>query len=314
MKAARIAQYGDAGVVQVATGLPKPAAGEGQVLVEVRAASLNPVDTFIRLGYMQAMAPLAFPATLGMDMAGVVAEVGRGVTGFRPGDRVWGLGSALAGGTGAFAEFAAAPAGVIARAPARLSFVEAASLPLAATSALQALHELLKPGPGKRILITGGSGGIGGAAIPMAKAMGAYVAATARGDAVDYVKSLGADLVIDLGTGSLAGKRDFDFVFDNVGGELYKAAFAVLKRGGSILSMSAQPDKDLADKHGVTALGLMTTVNTARLDRLSELVAAGTVKPHVHRTFTLDQVQEAFRTREAGKVRGKIVLTMGQQG
>ncbi len=314
MKAARITQYGDVGVVQVAAGLPKPAVAEGQVLVEVRAASLNPADSFIRLGYMQAMAPLTFPATLGLDMAGVVAEVGRGVKGFKRGDRVWGLGSALAGGTGAFAEYAVVPAGVIAQAPAKLSFVEAASLPLAATSALQGLHELLKPGPGKRILITGGSGGVGSAAIPMAKAMGAFVAATARGDAVDYVKALGPDLVIDLGKGSLAGSRDFDLVFDNIGGDIYKAAFGLLKKGGSILSMSAQPDAELAAEHGVTALGLMTAVTTARLEQLAKLVAAGTVKAHVHRTFPLDQVQEAFRAREAGKIRGKIVLTIGKEG
>ncbi len=313
MKAAQISKYGDAGVVNVSADALKPAAGEGQVLVEVRAASLNPVDSIVRLGYMHAMVPLKFPATLGTDIAGVVTEVGRGVTGFKPGDRVWGVGSLLAGGTGAFAEYAAVPAGVIAQAPAGLGFVEAASLPLAATSALQALHEFLKPGPGKKILITGGSGGIGSIAIPMAKAMGAYVAATARGDAVEYVKRLGADAVIDLGKGDLSGGREFDFVFDNVGGELYKEAFALLKKEGSILSMSAKPDVDLAAKNGVTVLGLMTAVNTARLDQLSRLIAAGTVKPHVHRTFPLDQIQDAFRAREAGSVRGKIVLAIGKE-
>jgi NADPH:quinone reductase-like Zn-dependent oxidoreductase len=314
MKAAQIGEYGDAGVVRVVGDVGRPAAGVGQVLVEVRAASLNPADSIIRLGYMQAMAPLKFPATLGLDMAGVVAEVGQGVTGLKLGDRVWGLGSMLAGGTGAFAEYAAAPAGVMGVAPAGLSFVEAASLPLAGISALQGLHEQLKAGPGRRILITGGSGGIGSLAIQMAKALGAYVAGTARGDSSGYVKSLGADLVVDLDKESLAQHKDYDLVFDNVGGEVYKTCFAVLRKGGVMLSMSAQPDAELAARYGVTALGIMTDVNTARLDRLSELVAAGTVKPHVHRTFPLDKAQEAFRAREAGKVRGKIVLVMGKEG
>jgi NADPH:quinone reductase-like Zn-dependent oxidoreductase len=313
MKAAQIAQYGDIGVIRVATDVARPVAGEGRVLVEVRAASLNPADSAIRMGYMDAMAPLTFPATIGLDMAGIVVEVGRGVSGLKQGDKVWGLGSVLAGGTGAYAEFAAVPAGVIAKAPAGLSFSAAASLPLAGVSALQALYELLKVGPGRRILITGGSGGIGSLAIPMAKALGAYVAATSRGDAVAFVKGLGADAVFDLGKGGLpTSPKDFDLVFDCVGGDTGKAAMSLLRNGGSLVSMAGRPDAVLAAQQGVQASGMMTAVDTARLDRLAKLVDAGTVKPHVHRLFPLDQVQEAFRMREAGKVRGKIVLLIGK--
>jgi NADPH:quinone reductase-like Zn-dependent oxidoreductase len=284
------------------------------VLVEVRAASLNPVDSGIRLGYMHKMAPLQFPATLGIDMSGVVVEVGPGVAGFQKGDRVWGLGSILAGGTGAFAEFAAVPAAVIGKAPNALSFIEAASLPLAGVSALQGIYELLKPGPGQKILITGGSGGIGSLAIPMAKALGAHVAATCRGDSAVFVTKLGADVVIDSQQESFGTRlKDYDLVFDTVGGETYKAAFAVLRKGGSILSMAAQPDANLAQTHGVTAHGIMTAVNTVRLNRLSELVLSGAIKPHVQRTFPLAEIQEAFRAREAGKVLGKIVLQIGKE-
>jgi NADPH:quinone reductase-like Zn-dependent oxidoreductase len=300
-------------VIRVAADVARPAAGEGRVLVEVRAASLNPADSAIRMGYMHAMAPLTFPATIGLDMAGVVVEVGLGVGGLKQGDRVWGLGSVLAGGTGAYAEYAAVPAGVIGKAPAGLTFSAAASLPLAGVSALQGLHEVLKVGPGRRILITGGSGGIGSLAIPMAKALGAYVAATARGDAVGFVKGLGADAVMDLGKQGLpAGPKDFDFVFDCVGGETCTAAMALQRRGGTLVSMAGRPDAVLAQQHGVTASGMMTAVTTARLDRLAGLVAAGTIAPHVHRAFPLDQVKEAFSTREAGKFRGKIVLLIGK--
>jgi len=315
MKAAQIAQYGDAGVVRIAADARKPSAGEGQVLVEVRAASLNPVDSMIRQGYMHAMAPLQFPATLGFDLAGVVVGVGPGVSGYRTGDKVWGLASIQAGGTGAFAEFAAVPVASIGKAPPGLTFAEAASLPFAGVSALQGIHEVLKPGPNRKILITGGSGGIGSLAIQMARALGAYVAATCRGGSLEFVKKLGADMIIDLDKDSLASRlKDFDLALDTVGGEVYKAAFAVLRQGGSIFTLAAQPDTELAAKRGVNAGALRTEVTTARLDRLSELVTAGAVKPHVHRTYPLAEVQEAFRAREAGKVRGKIVLLIGEQG
>jgi NADPH:quinone reductase-like Zn-dependent oxidoreductase len=315
MKAAQIAQYGDAGVIRIAADARKPTAGEGQVLVEVRAASLNPVDSAIRQGYMHTMAPLQFPATLGFDMAGVVVGVGPGVGGYRTGDKVWGLASILAGGTGAFAEFAAVPIASIGRAPSGLTFAEAASLPLAGVSALQGIHEVLKPGPNRKILITGGSGGIGSLAIQMARALGAYVATTCRGGSLEFVNKLGADVIIDLEKESPASRlKDFDLVLDTVGGEIYKAAFAVLRKGGSIFSLAAQPDTELAAKRGVKTGSLRTEVTTARLDRLSELVTAGAVKPHIYRTYPLAEVQEAFRAREAGKVRGKIVLLIGEQG
>ena len=241
MKAASIMQYGDAGVVAVAPDSPRPHAGGGKVLVEVHAASLNPADSAIRAGYMQQMAPLAFPATLGIDIAGIVVEADPAAPQLKAGDRVFGTASALGGGSGAFAEYAAAPAASLAKAPAKLSFLEAASLPIAGVSALMAIEEVLKPGTGSTILITGGSGGIGSIAIPLAKSRGARVIATCRGSAIDYVKSLGADQVIDFEAGAAPGNlRDIDAVFDTAGGAAYTGAFAVLKKGGTILSMASR--------------------------------------------------------------------------
>jgi alcohol dehydrogenase len=311
MKAAQITQYGDAGTVAIKADVQRPTPAQGAVLVEVHAASLNPADSAIRMGYMHQMMPLHFPATLGIDIAGVVAEASSSISHLKAGDRVYGTASVVAGGTGAFAEFAAAPAGSLALAPAKLTFPEAAALPLAGVSALQALYEMLKLGRGSRILIQGGSGGIGTFAIQMAKRLGARVAATCRGSAAAYVKSLGADEIIDFEKGSFPGNLGgFDAVFDTAGGEAYKGLFAVLKKGGAIVSMAAQPDAELAAKYDVTAGGLMTAVTTERLDRLSQLVAEGAVQVHVDRVFPLGKVKDAFLAREAGHVKGKIVLQM----
>jgi NADPH:quinone reductase-like Zn-dependent oxidoreductase len=308
MKAAQITHYGDAHVVAITPDVPRPPMGGGKVLVEVHAASLNPADSAIRMGYMHQMVPLHFPATLGIDIAGVVVEADPGTGGLKTGDKVFGSASVMAGASGAFAEYASVPAGLLAKAPAGLSFVEAAALPLAGVSALQAL-EMLKISKGSTIFVQGGSGGIGTYAIQMAKRLGARVIVSCRGSAVDFVKSLGADQIIDFEKSALPGNlRDCDAVLDTAGGAAYKSSFAVLKKGGTIVTMAAQPDAELAAKFGVTALGLMTDVKTPRLDSLSRLVAEGAVKVHIDRAFPLDKVVEAFLAREAGKVKGKIVL------
>jgi alcohol dehydrogenase len=310
MKAVQISQYGDASVLSVKTDAPKPTAGDGMVLLEVHAASINPVDTAVRLGYMAKMMPLSFPATLGTDVSGVIVEVGTGVTDFQKEDKVFGMASLLAGASGAFAQYAAVPAGLLARIPAVLGFKEAAALPLTAVSALEIIDEKMKVGRGHKILIHGGAGGIGTIAIQLAKHRGAFVATTVKAEAVAYVRDLGADTVIDFQKEAfekvLSG---YDFVFDTVGGETYRKSFAVLKRGGTIISMLEQPNAELAAKHGVTALLQMTQVTTARLNTIAELVKNGTIKVHVDRLFHVDKVQEAFLARESGKVRGKVVLS-----
>jgi len=310
MKAVQISQYGDASVLTVTPNAAKPVVGEGKVLLEVHAASVNPVDTIVRSGFYATMMPLSFPATLGTDLAGVVVEVGTGVTDFAKGDKVYGMASLLAGASGAFAQYAAVPAGMIAGIPNGLTMTEAAALPLTAVSALEVIDEKLKAGKGHKILIHGGAGGIGTIAIQIAKHRGATVATTVMGEAVSYVRGLGADTVIDFQKESfekiLSG---YDFVFDTVAGETYKKSFAVLKKGGMIVSMLEQPNAELAARYGVTALFQMTQVTTARLKAIAELVNKGIVKVHVDRVFPVEQVKDAFLAREGGKVRGKVVLS-----
>jgi alcohol dehydrogenase len=308
MKAAQINAYGDAGAVTVNGDVFRPAAGAGKVLVAVHAAGLNPADSAIRAGYMHAMAPMQFPATLGLDIAGTVTEAETGAA-FKAGDKVYGSASVFAGATGAFAEYAAVPSAIIGKAPKTSSFTEAAALPLAGICALQAVEELLKVTKGMRILIHGGSGGIGTFAVQMAKRRGAHVAATARGSAVSYVRSLGADEVVNFETTSFTDiLHDYDAVIDTRGGDVYAGSFSALKKGGVIVSLAAQPDAERAAKHQVTALPLMAGVTTDRLDRLARLVEDGTVRVHLHGIYPLEKIRDAFIARESGKVLGKIVL------
>jgi NADPH:quinone reductase-like Zn-dependent oxidoreductase len=310
MKAVQISQYGDANVLTVTPDAPKPAVGEGKVLVEVHAASVNPIDTIVRSGFYAKMMPLSFRATLGTDLAGKVVEVGPGVKDFRKGDKVYGMASLLAGASGAFAQYAAVPAAMIAKIPGNLTMNEAAALPLTAVSALEVIDEKLKVGKGHKILIHGGAGGIGTIAIQIARHRGATVATTVMGEAVSYVRGLGADTVIDFQKVSFENMLSgYDFVFDTVAGETYKRSFAVLKKGGTIISMLEQPNAELAAQYGVTALSQVTQVTTARLNAVAELVTGGIIKVHVDRVFPAEKVKAAFLARESGKVRGKVVLS-----
>jgi NADPH:quinone reductase-like Zn-dependent oxidoreductase len=227
MKAAQINEYGHADVIEV-SDIAKPTLGEGQVLVEVHAASINPFDTIVREGHVAQMIK-SLPVTLGGDIAGVVTEVGSGVTEFAVGDKVYGQANAVAGNSGAFAEFAATAASQVGNMPANLSFVEAGAIPLTGESALQVITGHMKLAPGQKILIHGGAGGIGTVAIQIAKHLGAYVATTATGEGIQYVTDLGADEVIDYASQKFEDSvHDYDAVFDTVGGDTYVRSFGVL--------------------------------------------------------------------------------------
>ena len=311
MKALRINQYGGRDVLKLDSNAPRPAAGKGQVLIEVHAASINPIDWKVRAGYMREMVPLTMPATLGGDAAGVVAEVGEGVSGVKSGDRLYGYPSLLAGGSGSFAEFVVAPASAVAAAPQKADAVEAASLPLVGASAVQALERHIKLRQGQKILIQGGAGGIGSVAIQIAKALGAHVATTASGVDLAYVQSLGADQVIDYKRESFEERlKEFDAVFDTVGGDTTKKSFKVLKKGGTLVSMLGQPDATLAKQREVTAIGQFTQVTTELLRRLAQLVDGGRVRSRIAQVFPLDKSQEAFQLAEEGHPRGKVVFKM----
>jgi len=310
MKAAQITDYGHADAVHVVE-VDKPGVAGGQVVVEVHAASLNPFDTSVREGYMKEMIPLNLPVTLGGDIAGVVSEVGEGVNDLAVGDKVYGQANVVAGNSGAFAEFAATSAGQVAPMPGNLSFKEAGSLPLVGVSALQALTEHLNLKADQKLFIHGGAGGIGSIAIQIAKHLGAHVATTATGEGMELVKQLGADEGIDYKAAQFAEVlSDYDAVFDTVGGDDFAAALGVLKSGGVAVTMIAEPDEAKAKELGVTAIRQQTKVTTEHLQALTKLIEAGVVTPRIGKTFTLDQIVQAFEARESGAVVGKVVLSI----
>lgn len=310
MKAAQITEYGDASVVKI-NDADTPIAKPGQLVVEVHAASINPFDTIVREGYLQQNVPLQLPATLGGDVAGVVTELGEGVTDFAVGDKVYGQANIVAGNSGAFAEFAATSAQQVAAMPENLSFTEAATLPLIGASAIQALTEHIKLAANQKIFINGGAGAIGSIAIQLAKNIGAYVAATATGEGVELAKRLGADEVIDYKTSDFSALlKDYDAVFDTVGGDTFDKSLSILKKGGVAVSMAADANSELAAQLEVTAIHQMTNVTTQKLSTLRELVEKGIVTPRIGATFTLDEIVEAQRARESGEVLGKVAITI----
>jgi alcohol dehydrogenase len=308
MKAARIHNYGGPDEVHLENA-DQPNPGNGQLLINVKAAGVNPIDWKVRAGYLQKNVPLQFPVTLGGDFSGVIEAVGKDVTGFEIGEEVFGQASVLTGGSGTFAESALASAETVAAKPKSIGFQEAAALPLVGVSALQALVENLKLEADQKILIHGGAGGIGSAAIQIAKHLGANVVTTAAGNDFEYVKSLGADQVIDYKNERFEEiVSDLDGVLDTVGGETYERSFNVLKQGGRIVSMIEQPKQELMDKYGVEALHQFTKVTTDRLRKLAELVDQGALKVNIDKTFPLEQAGEALQELETHSPRGKVVV------
>jgi len=229
--------------------VPNPSSGK--ILVNIKASGVNPIDWKIREGYMQQMAPLQFPSTLGMDFSGIIKQVGENVpSDFKQEDEVYGQASVLRGGSGAFAESALVDQDAIAHKPKTLNHIEAAALPLVGVSAWQALVENIGLSKGNKILIHGGAGGIGSIAIQLAKHLGGYVATTVSTNDKQFVQELGADQVIDYKAENFEDIiRDYDAVFDTVAGDTYKRSFKVLKKGsGIIVSMLEQPNSDLMNQ------------------------------------------------------------------
>ncbi len=308
MKAAQINGYGGPDVMKTVDGVLKPTAGAGQVLVEIYDTAANPFDWKVREGQVKEFIPLQFPAILGGDVAGTVAEIGEGVTGFEVGQAVYGMANA-AGGQGSFAEFTPVKAEQLAPKPSSIDFTAAATLPLVSVSAYQALVDHIDLQAGQKILIHGGAGGIGSLAIQIAKSLGAYVATTASSAEADFVKSLGADEVIDYQTQDFSTMlKDYDAVFDTVGGETNTKSYTILKKGGALVSMVQPVDEALAKQYGVQYTQQSSKPTVERLTKIAELVDSGALKAHVDKVFPLDQAAEALEYLKTNHPRGKVVI------
>ena len=306
MKAVQINQYGGPEVLKI-NEIPKPSPGKDQVLVEVFSASINPFDAKFKAGIMNM--PIKSPITLGGDFAGIITVLGEGVSDFTIGEQIYGQALSLTGASGAFAQFTTANTKNAAKKPTTADFVQAAALPLVGSSAIQALEEHIKLQSGQKILIHGGAGGIGHIAVQLAKAIGAYVTTTVSAEDKDFVKQLGADEILDYKTQKFEEElRDFDAVFDMVGGETTTRSFQVLKKGGVLVSMLGLPNEELAKEHDVSIIGQNTNTNTQHLNHLAQLVDSGKIKVNVDKIFPLDQVKDAFEYQENVHSKGKVIL------
>ncbi len=310
MKAVRIHAYGNAGVLAYEDA-PRPSIAANDVLVRVVAASVNPVDWKIREGYLREIISYAFPLTLGWDVSGVVEAVGADVSRFNVGDAVFSRPDITRNGT--YAEYVAVREDELAHKPKTVSHVEAASLPLAGITAWEALFTAAKLTARQRVLIHAGSGGVGSLAIQLAKSCGAYVFATTSGRNVAFVKSLGADEVIDYRAQPFeVAVKDVDVVFDTVGGKVQDASWSVLKPGGILVSIISPPPEERALALGVRSAFVFIEPNAEILAQLAQRVDTGSLRPIVGAEFSLEDIAQAHALSQSGRAVGKIALYVGQ--
>jgi NADPH:quinone reductase-like Zn-dependent oxidoreductase len=302
MKAVRIHRFGGPEVLQLDEVSP-PMAADGKLLIRVMAASANPVDYKIRQGGYPKVTEADLPITLGRDVAGTLETAGGG---FQAGDEVY---AHLDWADGGYAEYVlCAPAGIAAK-PATLDMIQAAAVPLAATTAWQGLFDQGGLKAGERVLIHGASGGVGAFAVQFARIAGAEVIATASAAEADRVAAYGASQVIDHEAQTFEDVvRDVDLVFDLIGKDTQDRSFQTLKRGGRLISAVQEPDPAKAEAAGVTAKRFMAKPNACQLAEFAKLIDATEVQVTVVKVFSLGQASEAHRMLEKGHPHGKVVL------
>ncbi|MFD6293161.1 NADP-dependent oxidoreductase [Streptomyces sp. NPDC060205] len=289
---------------------PEPRALPAEVLVRVRAIGLNPLEARLRVGEFPLLGRPPF--VLGWDISGVVEEAPQ-TWRFRPGDEVFGM-PKFPRAADAYAEFVSAPALHLVRKPASLSHVEAAALPVVGLTAWQGLVDLGGVSEGDRVLVHGGGGGVGHVAIQLAKALGAYVIATAGGSKRTFVEGLGADEVIDYTQVDFTeAARDIDVVLDTIGGDTVERSLGVLRPGGHLVTAVAEEDAELAAEYeaaGMRFSGIAVDPDPVALRGLVQLVEEGRLRVHVQETFPFERVADAHRLLDAGHLQGKLVLTL----
>ena len=309
MAGIRAVRFHDFGGPEVLAGeaIARPTLKDGDVLVRVHAAGVNPLDTKMRQGFYKSMFPKPFPVIPGWDFSGVIESVGRGVKEWKAGDAVYGRPDFMRDGS--YADYIAVKETEIARKPETIGHVHAAAVPLAALTAWQAMFDIAKLEAGQRILIHAAAGGVGILAVQLAKWNGAYVYATASAGNRNSVKSFGADETIDYNAGKFEDVvKDVDVVFDLVGREVLARSWGVLKKGGVLVTGTGEPSQEEAAKHGVRAAMVRVLPNRAELDQISKLIDSGLLKPYVGVALPLEQARKAHELVETRHGRGKVVL------
>ncbi|PFE25503.1 NADPH:quinone reductase [Bacillus anthracis] len=329
MKAMIIDKYGK--VPMRMAEVPTPEINEYEVLAEIYAASINPIDFKIRDGKVKMLLKYEMPLILGNDFSGVITKVGSKVTHFKVGDEIYARPRKNKIGT--FAEYIAIHEDDIALKPKNLSFEEAASIPLVGLTSYQALHDIMQLQKGQKILIHAGSGGVGTFAIQLAKIMGATVTTTASEAGANLVKSLGVDEIINYKTEKFEDiLKDYDAVFDTIGGTTLEKSFNIIKSGGNIVSVSGMPNARfgkefgsgffktllfslaskkltaLEKKHNARYSFLFMKPSGDQLRTIANYIEAGKIKPIIDRVFSFEDAQKAMEYSEAGRAKGKIIV------
>ncbi|PHD48241.1 NADPH:quinone reductase [Bacillus toyonensis] len=331
MKAMIIDRYGK--VPMRMTEVPTPEINEYEVLAEIHAASINPIDFKIRDGKVKMLLKYEIPLILGNDFSGVIVKIGAKVTNFKVGDEIYARPRKNKIGT--FAEYIAIHEDDIALKPNNLSFEEAASIPLVGLTSYQALHDIMQLQKGQKILIHAGSGGVGTFAIQLAKIMGATVTTTASEAGANLVTSLGADEIINYKTEKFEDiLKNYDAVFDTIGGATLEKSFNIIKSGGNIVSVSGMPNARfgkefgsgffktllfslaskkltaLEKKHNAQYSFLFMKPSGDQLRTIANYIEAGQIKPVIDRVFPFEDAQKAMEYSESGRAKGKIIVKM----
>ncbi|AXK19438.1 TPA: NADP-dependent oxidoreductase [Bacillus toyonensis] len=331
MKAMIIDRYGK--VPMRMTEVPTPEINEYEVLAEIHAASINPIDFKIRDGKVKMLLKYEMPLILGNDFSGVIVKIGAKVTNFKVGDEIYARPRKNKIGT--FAEYIAIHEDDIALKPNNLSFEEAASIPLVGLTSYQALHDIMQLQKGQKILIHAGSGGVGTFAIQLAKIMGATVTTTASEAGANLVTSLGADEIINYKTEKFEDiLKNYDAVFDTIGGATLEKSFNIIKSGGNIVSVSGMPNARfgkefgsgffktllfslaskkltaLEKKHNAQYSFLFMKPSGDQLRTIANYIEAGQIKPVIDRVFPFEDAQKAMEYSESGRAKGKIIVKM----
>lgn len=307
MKAIQYKDFGNSDVIALVE-VPKPTIQTpDDILIQVKAASVNPLDFKIRMGYMQKMRPVQLPFTPGLDAAGIVVAVGENVESFKIGDEVIAITMA-----NAYAEYVIANPNFVSFKPQNISFEEATAFAVNIGTAESILFAEGKLQAGQKVLIQGAAGAVGATMVQMAKHAGLHVVATASGQGIDLVKSLGADEVIDYKTQDVTMLvKDVDLVADCAGGPSQDKLFEVIKKGGKLLSIAGLPSQELAQQYQVEARFVSSNLSAKSLENGLKLVKEGNLKGLVTKTFSLAEAAQAQDMVAKGGVNGKVVLTIG---
>lgn len=300
MRAVRFHEYGGSDKL-VVESLPRPKPKEGEVVVKVLYAGVNPVDWKIRAGYLKDFMPLALPFIPGIDFSGSIEEVGPEVSGFKAGDRVFGI------ATGAYSEFAVASASDIAPMPDGVADDVAATVPVGALTAWQAIEDA-RVSSGETVVVQGAAGGVGSFAAQFAKLKGAHVVAVASGANTEFLRALGVDRVVDYTAEQPASTVSaVDAVIDTVGGDVLEQSYGLLRSGGRVVTVAGQHNQEKAKEHGVEALQ-SGRGSAEKLGEIAKLLSSGKLTARVGEVFDLSKAADAHDLSQTGHGRGRILL------